>query len=281
MNSRSRNRSQTNNSLHKTRRLFLLFSTAITFLIGIRHLFPERGGRGGSIDAFCPFGAVESAWTTLTTGSTLKTVNLFNFAIFSGVATVSILAGRAFCGWLCPLGGLQEFLADLSRRWSGEKNPVRGKQSTARFPTRLPPWADTPARTLKYIILMVILTASLGAVYPPLHELCPVRAVFGFQITTPLLLGVAVTFLLTSLLVERLWCKYLCPLGALLAITNKFSPLHITVDEESCVNCGRGDAECPMDIEDIPHNTNSAECIRCLECMETCAKKETMTLQLG
>lgn len=280
MSSRSRRRSQTNNSLHKTRRLFLLLSTAITFLIGIRHLLPERGG-GGSFDAFCPFGAVESAWTTLTTGGTLKTINLFNFAVFSGVAALAILAGRAFCGWLCPLGGLQEFLADLSRRWSREEKPVRGKQSQARFPTQLPPWADTPARTLKDIIMIVILAASVGAVYPPLRELCPVRAVFGFQITTPLLLGVGATFLLTSFLVDRLWCKYLCPLGSLLAITNKFSPLHIAVDEESCVNCGRGDAECPMDIQDIPHNTKSAECIRCLECMETCAKEETMTLQLG
>jgi polyferredoxin len=252
-----------------------------TFLIGLRHVIPGKTSSGGAFDAFCPFGGVETLLPYLTTGQTLKTTNPLNFAILLGVIGVSLLAGRAFCGWMCPLGTLQDSLAWASRRLSGEKRHIRGKKSAARFPVKLPQTADKWLRNAKYLVLAAILWASITAVYPPLHAICPVRAVFSFQLTTPLLWSVLIIFIVTSMLVERFWCKYLCPLGALLAITNKFAPLHIAVDQERCNKCGRCDVECPMDIINVSANTRDAECIRCLECVETCARQETITLELG
>jgi polyferredoxin len=264
-----------------------------TFLIGLRHILPGEASTGGTFDAFCPFGGIETLLPFLARGQTLKTTNLLNFALLIGVLGVSLVAGRAFCGWLCPLGAVQDYLARLARRLSGEKRFIRGKRSSARFPTRLPKQIDRWARSIKYLLLAIILWVSVTAtsttdaasalstgVYPPLHFLCPVRALFGFQVTTGLLWSVLITFIVTSILVERFWCKYLCPLGAALAVFNKIAPLRLKVDGRRCVDCGRCDVECPMDIADAHANSRDLECIQCLECLETCAIKETVTLEL-
>ncbi len=268
-------------SLTRSRRWLQGTAVLGTFLIGLRHILPGEASSGGSFDAFCPFGGVETLLPYLMKGQTLKTTNLLNFSLLLGVVGVSLLAGRAFCGWLCPLGAVQDGLAWAARRLSGEKRHIRGKKSKARFPTRLPPKADEWLRPAKYLILGLIVWVSITAVYPPLHFICPVRALFSFQLKTPLLWSVLITFIVTSLLVERFWCKYLCPLGALIAITNKFAPLHIAVDQERCNKCRRCDVECPMDIIEVSANTRNTECIRCLECVETCARQETVTLELG
>ena len=252
-----------------------------TFLIGLRHILPGEASSGGSFDAFCPFGGIETLLPYWLTGQTLKTTNLLNFALLIGVLGVAFVAGRAFCGWLCPLGAVQDYLARLARRLSGEKRFIRGKQSPARFPTGLPSQVDKWARTLKYGLLALILWVSVTAVYPPLHFLCPVRAVFSFQLKTGLLWSVLITFIATSLLIERFWCKYLCPLGAALAVFNKIAPLRLKVAENRCVDCGRCNTECPMDITDAHANSRDLECIQCLECLETCAVKDTVTLEIA
>jgi len=268
-------------SLTRTRQIILVISVLGTFLLGLRHIMPGEESRGGSFDSFCPFGGVESLYYYLTTGHTLEMISPLTFSILIGVLGVSLVGGRAFCGWMCPLGGAQEFLAGWARRLSGGGRRVRGKPSKARFPTRLPPKADIRLRYLKYVILAAVLIASVRAVYLPLHDLCPARAVFSFKLSTPLLWSVLITFIVTSMLVDRFWCKYLCPLAPLLAVFNKIAPLRIAVDNHRCVACGRCETDCPMDIPETWENTTSLECIRCMECVETCALPDTMTIELG
>ncbi len=257
--------------------LFLL----ATFLIGLRHLMPGESSKGGAFDAFCPFGGIETLWLYLTTGQTMATTNLLNFAVLLGVLGVSLLAGRAFCGWMCPVGTVQDLLAGLTRRLTGEKKHIRGKKSKSRYPVQLPPKLDPWLRSLKYLVLAVILLASTWSLYPPLHEICPARALFSFQLTTPLLISVLVVFIITSMLNRLFWCKYLCPFGATLAIFNKIAPLRLVVNQSSCTACSRCDTECPMGIQNVPENLRSAECIQCLECLETCAVQDTLHIQLG
>lgn len=253
----------------------------VTLLIGLRHIMPGESAKGGAFDAFCPFGGIETLWLYLTTGQTLKTTNLLNFSILIGVLGVSLLAGRAFCGWICPVGTLQDLLAGLTHRLTGEKKHVRGKKSLSRFPFQLSQKFDPWLRSLKYLILAIILLASTWAVYPPLWEICPPRALFSFQLSTPLLISVLIVFVITSMVNRLFWCKYLCPLGAVLAIFNKIAPLRLVINQSSCTTCGRCDTECPMEIQNVPENLRSAECIQCLECLETCAVQDTLHIQLG
>ena len=253
----------------------------ITVLLGLRHVLPGDSAKGGAFDAFCPFGGVETLLPFLTTGHTLKTTNLLNFTVLIAVLGVSLVAGRAFCGWMCPLGTLQDMLAGWSRRLSGEKNKPRGKKSKSKYPLVVPHRVDRWLRYLKYGVLAVILAVSLMTVYPPLRNICPVRAIFSFHWNTALLGVVLLVFVASSLLVKRFTCKYLCPLGAGLAIFNKFSLIRVHSDLGTCNHCGRCDNECPMDIEAVPDNLRSVECVRCLECLETCSKPDTLDLRLG
>jgi len=250
-----------------------------SILIGLRHIMPGESSKGGAFDVFCPFGAVETLWSYVTTSQTLKTTSPLNFAVFLGVLGVSLLAGRAFCGWFCPIGTLQDFLANLSNRFfKNRKKRPTGKRIS--LPYRISVQNDAWLRSLKYLILAIILLASAFAIYPPLREICPARALIGFQLTTPLLWSVLVTFVITSMVNRRFWCKYLCPLGAVLAPFNKIAPLRLVLNQASCTSCRRCDAACPMDIPDLTNNLRSAECIECLECQETCNEEGALELRL-
>ena len=266
-------------SLAKSRRVIQWLAVIGTFAIGLRHIMPGEASRGGSFDSFCAFGGIETLLPYLFNGDLLKSTNLLNFSVLIATLGVALVAGRAFCGWLCGLGALQDFIAEWTRKLLGEKRHVRGKASKTILPLRLPPVIDRPLRYAKYLVLAAILVASLYMAYPPLREFCPVRAVFSLKMT-PLLWLTLVVFLAGSVLVERFWCKYFCPLGAALALFNKISPVRL-VSSSTCNNCGRCDIECSMGIQDVPNNLANAECIRCLECLDTCAREGSLILQIG
>ena len=265
-------------SLAKSRRVIQWLAVIGTFVLGLRHIMPGEASRGGSFDSFCAFGGIETLLPYLSTGHLLKSTNLLNFSVLIATLGVSLVAGRAFCGWLCGLGALQDFVAEWTRKLLSERHRIRGRQSKTILPLRLPAVVDRPLRYAKYLVLGIILIASLYAAFPPLREFCPVRAVFSLKMTSLLWLTLGV-FLAGSILVERFWCKYLCPLGATLAIFNKISPVRL-VSSSTCNNCGRCDIECSMGIEDVPNNLADAECIRCLECLNTCARDGSLELKV-
>lgn len=267
-------------SLARSRAVIQWLVVIGTFLIGLRHIMPGEASRGGSFDSFCAFGGIETLLPYLFNGHVLKSTNLLNFSVLLGALGVSLVAGRAFCGWLCPLGAVQDLIAGWTRKLSGEPHHVRGRQSKTILPLRLPVIVDRPLRYTKYLALAVVLIASLYMAFPPLREFCPVRAVFGLHMTA-LLWITLVVFLAGSVFVERFWCKYLCPLGAALAIFNKISPVRLVMDNNHCNNCGRCDIECSMDIADVPHQLDHPECVRCMECLETCARDGSLELKIG
>ena len=256
--------------------IILLF----TFLIGIRHLLPGEVSRGGAFDAFCPFGGIETLWSFIAYGQTLNTTNLLNFSILIAVLGVSLVAGRAFCGWMCPIGTMQDFLTKIARQISGGGKKTIGKKSKSLYPKTMPSKIDKWLRYLKYLILVWVLAASIAAVYPPLFDLCPARALFVFKWNTPLLGVVLVVFVGSSLLYNRFSCKYLCPLGAILGVFNKISPVHISINNSNCSDCGRCENECIVDIPDLQEKIRSTECVRCLECLETCSTKDVVELRI-
>ena len=255
--------------------LFLL----ITILIGLRHILPGDAARGGAFDSFCPFGAIETLWSYIVKGQTLETTSPINFSIFMGILGVSLLAGRAFCGWMCPVGTLQDLLANLTTSLFPLASKKRRKK-TNKIPYSISKQNDRWLRGLKYLILGVVLIASIRAIYPPLQPLCPARALFSFLSPTPLIWSVLITFFVTSLLNRRFWCKYLCPLGAVLAPFNKINPLRLVLKEDRCTSCRRCDAACPMEIDDLANHLRSPECIQCLECQEACPEKDVLELRL-
>lgn len=267
--------------LFAKRKTLQIAALVLTILIGLRHALPGSSSRGGSLDAFCPLGGLETLWPYLAEGTMLKSTHLLNFSVLLAVLGTAVLAGRSFCGWLCPVGTVQDFLADKVSGWMPFKTARSGKNRAGGLPIRISPDLDQWLRPAKYLVLVLAAAASAGAVYPPLRGICPARALFSFNLQSPLLLSVLGVFLITSILNRRLWCKYLCPFGAVLAPFNKSAPLHVSANLEQCPSCGKCSAVCPMEIETVPENLTSPECIQCLECLESCAVEGTMSLELG
>ncbi|MBN1935436.1 MAG: 4Fe-4S binding protein [Anaerolineae bacterium] len=84
-------------------------------------------------------------------------------------------------------------------------------------------------------------------------------------------------FIVLSLAIERFWCRYLCPLGALLALTNKISLWRIRADQTACIACGRCDRACPMDLDVVREVERGLECTRCRACVQACPKQRVLS----
>ena len=177
------------------------------------------------------------------------------------------LLGRAVCGFLCPMGWLQELLHRIPF-----PKKLRGDR------------ASGPLRRLKYVVLALTVVLPLFFALTPFFckYLCPAGTLAGILLALadaavrPLLGGifvwkaaVLVSLVAASLLVFRPFCKYLCPLGAVYGLCNRFSLYRAEVDADKCIRCEKCAAACRMGVE--PQKAiNSAECIRCGDCARAC-----------
>ena len=182
-----------------------------------------------------------------------------------------ILFGRMICGWLCPFGLIQELCYKV-------KTPKVRKSPVTRI-----------LSYLKYVILVffVVIIPILYALRDmPLPAfckyICPAGtleggisllsnkvnasyfSMLGFLFTWKFLLMVSV--LVGSVFIFRLFCRFLCPLGALYGLFNKLSFFGIKVERSKCTNCGLCVNHCKLDI----HHVGDQECISCGECADVC-----------
>jgi polyferredoxin len=148
---------------------------------------------------------------------------------------------------------------------------------------------DKPLRYLKYVVLVVTIyfawkTAGLWMdPYDPWAAYGHVSAGFT-SLTTEYLIGTItlVTILLGSMLYDRFFCKYLCPMGAVYGIISKLSPSKVVRNKDACISCGLCTKNCPMniDVENIDKVTSS-ECISCQACVLSCPKAGALEYKTG
>jgi polyferredoxin len=214
---------------------------------------------------------------------------------------LTLVAGRVWCGWVCPLGTLSEWL--------------RFRRARERAVSPSPRW-----RTAKYVILVAIVAAALfgnltltildpiailtrtatTSVLPALNAaitgaermayairfLRPAVDLIEGTLRGPVLpttqyyfaANVAVALLFAAIVglnwvAERFWCRYLCPLGGLLAILSKVAPFRRVVGEQ-CNRCAQCAGTCPMDtIEPAQgYASDPGECTVCLDCLNACPR---------
>lgn len=183
---------------------------------------------------------------------------IFLFWIFI-IVTVFLFGRGLFCGWMCPFGSLQEAIYKIAR-FAGLK----------RFQTKLPQkWHDV-FKWLKYAIFFALLTVSMFSMglAEKLAEVEPFKTTFLVGVTNrawPYSLFVAV-LLGISIFIERPFCKYLCPLGASLAMPSTFRwfGLKRKQDCNSCKACAVG---CGAQAIDEDGRIDHRECLHCLDCM--------------
>ncbi len=210
------------------------------------------------------------------------------------VIGATLLVGRFFCAYVCPLGASIDFLDHLFFR----------KRPRVNFK------GEVHLRKVKYVVLVIVITAAVTGIslayfmdpislltrtytfvfYPVVITIInlavdlvrPVSQALGwimlsyFHAVQPVFYMSAVTFLIfggivaLNRLTPRFWCRYLCPLGALLSLLSPLSLFKRKVNED-CNECLKCQRTCPMGaIPENPRETRRAECTQCRTCSKVC-----------
>lgn len=182
------------------------------------------------------------------------------FILWASVAAGLLFWGRGpFCGWLCPFGALQELL----------NNVAQG----LRVPQFRVPWGlHERLWPIKYIFFLVLFGLSLYSVAlaEVFAEVEPFKTaiVLKFAREWPFVVY-AGTLLAAGLFVERFFCRYLCPLGAALAIPGRMRMFEWLRRWPECGKpCHRCANECPVQSIHPEGHINVNECIYCMHCQE-------------
>ena len=220
----------------------------------------------GAIGA-CPLGSLQNALSESKTKAPTYVLGI--------ILLQCILLGRWICGWLCPGGFLQELLYKI-------KTPKLKKNRITRI-----------LSYFKYVLLFVLVLmvpimfgwVSGKAIPGFCKYVCPIGTFEGavfllangnntnyFEMLGPLFtwkFALLIGFIVASIFIYRVFCRFFCPLGAIYGIFNKIAIFGIKVDKSKCNSCGSCVSHCKMDIKFVGDH----ECIQCGECIDVCHAK--------
>ncbi len=209
------------------------------------------------------FSALQDIVTALATASFSLAGLLPQLVTVLAVFLITALWGRFFCGYLCLFGTMQELTAALADRL---------------FPRRrqIPARVDRILKLVKYAVVLFIIVFIwiLGHSFD--SSLSPWNA-FGLLISGNFSGINSVGFILlaaiivASFFIERFFCRYLCPLGALFSLVSRNRLYRIKRNKTTCANCGACSRKCAMGINITSYDTvKSGECIDCMKCLPVC-----------
>ena len=224
------------------------------------------GERPPGVEGFLPIAALLSLRHFVETGVATR-IHPAGLVIFVLALALGVLLKKAFCSWICPVGAVSEWLANVSRRIFGRK-------------LRLPRWLDVPLRSLKYlllaffanVILLRMSAADVGAfLEAPYSRVADIKMLRFFQHLSSTAAIVVAALVALSIVVPYFWCRYLCPYGGLLGVLSLLSPLKVTRHAPSCIDCGLCARACPSHLPvDRLSRVRSDECVGCLSCVAAC-----------
>ena len=263
------------------RRVVQLFFLLLIAFISINHTLAESGKgipflASASLHALCPFGGVVTIYQYVTAGTFVQKIHESAFVLMIIGFLMALLFGPVFCGWVCPLGTVQEWFAGIGRKLFKKR----------RYNHFIPAKVDRVLRYLRYGVLawVIYMTATTGTLI--FAAVDPYFALFNFWSSEVAVGGLIVLglTLAASLFVERPWCKYACPYGAVLGLSNLFRVFSIRRVESTCKLDGACDITCPMNIP-VSSRTiiRDHQCISCLECTSEarCPVAATVTFSTG
>lgn len=212
--------------------------------------------------AACPIGSLQGSFSA--DKSTI-------FYVVGILLLYAILFGRWICGWLCPFGLIQDLLHKIKTP-KLKKGPVTRilsffKYIVLVFFVLIVPimyaFRDTPLPAFcKYICPAGTLEGGIGLLANKVNE--SYFSMLGPLFTWKFLLLVSIG--IGCIFVFRLFCRFICPLGALYGLFNKISVFGVKVEEHKCIGCNRCVSYCKLDIKTV----GDTECISCGKCMSEC-----------
>jgi len=230
---------------------FLIFNLGLNFSLKTGIICPGLYCYGCPFSTFaCPIGIIQNYIT-------LGRVPIYPAG---GLGVYGISLGRFLCGWICPFGTIQELLGKMKKK---SLNPK-------------------PAWFTKYIMLIIVLVSSWVTLDTLFCKFCPSGSLFAAipsKILYPELpfgfffyvhMSTLVISIVLFIFVSRFWCRYLCPLGAIMGSFNRISILKIERDPNKCTECGVCLKDCPMNIQEVRDIGVSSDCIMCGQCIDDC-----------
>lgn len=215
------------------------------------------------------FSAIGGTVSSLLLGTFMLSERIDSIMLVAGVFAVTLIFGRVFCGFICSFGAMQDLLYAV-----GKLIP---------FKVYIPEKADKWLKKMKFVVLALIavgvwgFSAGTDSVWSP-------WTVFGMYTSVSawgslqyfLTVGgiLLILIIIGSLFIERFFCKYLCPLGAMFSAVSQFRFYPVKRQASKCGNCKLCSAKCPMSVPISGYKTiTSGECISCLKCTEICTKE--------
>ncbi len=178
---------------------------------------------------------------------------------------VAVLVGRFFCGWVCPMGTLID-VSDLLLSRIRKRLPFNLNPSNRERNGRLV--AKTLIRTPPALFLLGAVLLTVFFAPPVLQFLHPNVWIVRIFALNPLGIGFLIFILLSSAISRRLWCIYLCPLGALYGFISRFSLFRLEISR--CSRCGKCD-QCPMGATDYQEKeVLQSQCTLCFDYEADC-----------
>ncbi len=233
--------------------------------------------------------AIDPLVALTTLFSTYKLPSVFILSLI--VIVFTLIFGRLFCGWVCPFGTIHHFFSFIAQKIRKDKY---GKSEYSKY------------KNLKYYIFTVIVILSIMRVnvsgyLDPLSLLVKCLAIFFLPVVLILynmdilsdgtqdflfnnvlgrdniyyeqaaLFGIVFIILLgLNFYRNRFWCKYLCPLGGMLGLISKYSPLKLQ-HKASCNSCGVCSSSCYADaLPSQKNNFQTSECMLLFNCLPVC-----------
>ncbi len=212
----------------------------------------------GAVTA-CPLGALQNAMASSKTRAPYYIIGI--------IALLGLMLGRTICGFLCPTGLGQDLLYKI-------KSPKLRKSRYTRI-----------LSYFKYVLLVVCVLA-IPLIYQGIPAFCKyfcpagtfggalallanpanadLYAMLGYLFSWKFIL--LVVFIVGSIFIYRFFCRFFCPLGAILGFFNKFAFIGVCFDKEKCTDCGLCVRTCKMDVRHV----GDRECIHCGACIKVC-----------
>ncbi len=230
--------------------------------------------RPPGVEGFLPIGAL-MGWKLFLSTGIWDPIHPAAMVILGFAALICLAFRKSFCSWICPVGTLSEWLWRMGRRTVGRN-------------FQLPKWGDLLLRTAKYtllgffvwVIFKMDARGIFGFLQSPYYKMSDVKMLHFFTRMSLLTGGVLVFLTIGSIFIRNFWCRYLCPYGALMGLFAMASPTRIRRNAETCIDCGRCARDCPYHLPvEKKSSIHSPECSGCLDCIQACPVKGTLTME--